>query len=228
MVDENTVLMLLSSVIAFLFFIILFYKYMIRRDSKFLYWSIGLLFMFFAYLINFFSLIYSWNNLLFDSYYFFAMANVGFLGLGSVSLINKNKITMLLLTYNIIMSLIFLFAILFSKTNPNLVLKGNFNAFPAYVSLLGALITVPGAIFLIFISLYSAVKLKNNRNALLYNSLIALGAIIFSADGSLTLSGNVTFYYTFLFLGLVLMFTGFLNSISFNSKIEVNVARDLS
>ncbi|MGC9166270.1 MAG: hypothetical protein ACP5GR_01245 [Thermoplasmata archaeon] len=156
------------------------------------------------------------------------MANVGFLGLGSVSLINKNKITMLLLTYNIIMSMIFLFAILFSKANLNLVLKGNFNAFPAYVSLLGAMITVPGAIFLIFISLYSAIKLKNNRNALLYNSLIALGAIIFSADGSLTLSGNVTFYYTFLFLGLVLMFTGFLNSISFNSKIEVNVAQDLS
>ncbi|MGC9122481.1 MAG: hypothetical protein ACP5IB_00160 [Thermoplasmata archaeon] len=126
----------------------------------------------------------------------------------------KDYFTGIYLYYNIILSIIFLISILTSNISNSAVLNNNFNDFPIYVIVLGALITIPGAIFLIGISLYSAYKMKRDKNALLYNTLISVGAIIFSIDGSMTFAGNYSYYYILLFLGLLFMFIGFVKSVS--------------
>lgn len=205
--------LILSFIISLIFGLVLLLKYIKNFKLNNLFWSLGFIFMAVAYLLNFYALLTEWNPNIFKIYYFSSMFLVILLGLGTSFLLN-NKFSKYFLIYSIIFSILFAIFDFTASVNMNYLLNNNLNAMPVTVVMISLLLVIPGSIILIVGAYYSAIKLRKNKNAIIYNSLIGTGALIYTITGSIALANIYIFFYTLQLVGLILMFIGFLKSIN--------------
>ncbi|MDP8011232.1 MAG: hypothetical protein ACP5F1_06420 [Thermoplasmata archaeon] len=166
-----------------------------------------------AYGLNFYSDLMSWSVNIYKIYYFSSMVLVLLLGLGTAYIFQK-KWKFYFLIYSILISLIFAIFDFTSNVNYSLLLQDNLNSMPNLVVMLSLLLVIPGSMVLIIGAYYSAFKLRKNRDAIIYNSLIGTGALVYSAIGSAAMFNIYSLYYIGQLVGLLLMFIGFLKSIN--------------
>lgn len=202
---------LISTIISLIFTVWIFARYLSNKKSKNLFWGTGLLFMTLAFASSFFADYYSWSVNLYKIYNFSAAVLVLLLGLGTIYIFNNRKFRLYSSVYSLAVIIIFTVANFTASINASALSSSN--VMPAYVTGLSMLLVIPGAIALILGAFYSAYRLRHTKNAVLYNSLIGIGALIFSAVGSAALANNYSVYYSGQMIGVILMFLGFLKSI---------------
>lgn len=205
---------LFSTVISLIFTVWIFVRYLKNKKLKNLFWGLGLLFMTLAFASSFYAQYYSWNIELYKFYNFSSTILVLLLGLGTITLFNHKKFSMYSIIFSIVVIIIFTVLNFSATVNASDLVSATVNAMPAYVTLFGMLLVIPGAIALILGAFYSAYRLRHTKNAIIYNSLIGIGALVFSAVGSAVLMHNYGFYYSGQMVGVILMFLGFLKSIN--------------
>lgn len=206
---------LFSSVISFVFSILLLNQFIKRRKIHQLLWMIALLFFGISTLMELLMNpdILGINIILFSIFYVTASSLVALLGAGQLYLIFKNKISHFFLLFVIIFTIILLIALIVVPFPTSLTFVGELgedirvisNGYPISVRIFAILLASVGGIILILGSLYSFVRDRKRYYALFF----VVGALF-------PMLRNVPFGYLGNELACVIfLFTGFLISILF-------------
>jgi hypothetical protein len=193
------------SVVAFVLAMLVLLRFRKERRACHLYWGVGLFLVFVTLVEEAVLDIGVWSQLLIQSYLILVAVLVGILSLGSAELSLSGRWRALWFGYIGVMSAALVILGLMVSVPSSIVVDGVVSGLPPpSIEVLSSLITVPGALLLIVSSLYGAIRQR--RLNLLY---IALGTAVISAAGALYLvSLPVTLYYAE-FVGVVLLFLGF-------------------
>lgn len=193
------------SAVALVLAVLVLQRYRIERRTCHLYWGVGLLLVVAVLAAEAALYVGVWSQPLIQSYLILAAVLVGILSLGSADLSLRGRWKALYFGYVGVTS-VALLAVGLATTIPTSIISGGVVSGlpPLWVDVLSSLITFPAAVLLIVSSLYGAFRQHQPR--LLF---ITAGAIVFSAAGTLYLvSFPVTLYYSD-FVGVVLLFLGF-------------------
>jgi len=197
--------LIVLSVAALVLTVLVFERYRRERQLCHLYWAAGL-FLFFVTLVEEAVLdLGVWSQPLIQSYFILVAVLVGILSLGSAELSLPGRwrtayLYYIGLTSGALVVLGFLVPIP-SSVMSNGVVSG---LPPTSINVLSSLIAYPAAVLLIVSSVYGAVK--RHRPNLLY---IAAGTLVISAAGTLYLAQLPAILYYAEFVGIVLLFLGF-------------------
>lgn len=199
-----------GAVISGVFAAMVFRQYVGRRKLYQLAWSVGLALFAVNATLEFVAFLRGWDEGLYRAFFALHAPLVALLGLGTVYLMADKRWGHGFLVYILVLTALYLF---FSATAPvdaeafvpGEVVGGR--AMPDDVRSLSQLFTFPGAVALIGGALYSW-----HRTRWGYNLLIAAGAAIMTAGGILARWFTPEPFYTFLLIGIAVMFAGFLRS----------------
>ncbi len=193
------------SAAALLLAVMVFLRFYRERQACHLYWSVGLFLVFVTLAEEVPLYVGVWSEPLIQSYLILVAILVGILSLGSAELALSGRWRTVWFGYMGVMSAGLVVFGLTTSVSPGIVVNGVVSGLPPpMIEILSTLITVPGALLLIVASLYGAIRQR--RYNLLY---IAFGTAVISAAGALYLvSIPVTLYYAE-FVGVVLLFLGF-------------------
>ncbi|HYB79201.1 MAG TPA: hypothetical protein VEG66_05520 [Thermoplasmata archaeon] len=193
------------SVIALVLAALVLRRYRNERRACYLYWGLGL-FLFFVTLVEEAVLDFGvWSQPLIQSYLVLVAVLVGILSMGSAEISLARRWRWPYYGYLGVTS-VALVVVGFTTTIPTSIISNGVVSGlpPTSIDLISSLITFPAAVLLIVSALYGTVKYR--RYHLLY---IALGTGVISAAGTLYLvSFPATLYYAE-FLGILLLFLGF-------------------
>ncbi|MBI2303943.1 MAG: hypothetical protein HYU86_04250 [Chloroflexi bacterium] len=216
----NILVPALSTVVALFFAAAVFDQYVARRRPYQLVWAFALLIFGLATSQEFLAEIGGWYEVGFKLWYLTgAILVAAYLGTGTVYLLlprSTGHVVMVLL------SLVSLYAIYRVVQVPiadssllTAVGQVRPQAMPQDVRLITAVFNIYGTIALVGGALYSAWDFWRKGtfpHRVVSNVLIALGAIIVAASGSLATLGNPSYLFIGELLGLVVIFIGFLRS----------------
>ncbi len=193
------------SAVALLLAVLVLLRFRKERRTCHLYWGVGLFLVFVTLVEEAVLDIGVWSQLLIQSYLILVAVLVGILSLGSAELSLSGRWRTFWFGYIGVMSAALVVVGLMISVPSSIVVDGVVSGLPpTWISVLSSLVTVPGALLLIVSSLYGAIRQR--RFNLLY---IAFGTAVISAAGALYLvSLPVTLYYAE-FVGVVLLFLGF-------------------
>jgi hypothetical protein len=197
--------LIVLSVAALALAVLVFDRYRREHQACHLYWGVGLL-LFFVTLVEEAVLdLGVWSQPLIQSYFILVAVLVGILSLGSAELSLSGRWRQAYFGY-IGTTSVALVVIGFLVPVPTDVMSGGVVSGlpPTSVDVLSSLITFPAAILLVVSSVYGA--WKRHRPSLLY---IAAGTIVISAAGTLYLVQLPATLYYAEFVGIVLLFLGF-------------------
>ncbi len=206
---EGAAVSLGATVVSFVFAALVFNQWRSRRKPFQLAWAAGLLLYAFAAFTQFLAEAYGWTVDVYRVYYAVAAPLVAVLGIGSLLLINR-RIGYAFSVYTAVMFVGFAWVVFTSSVDTAVLLQQAIpggNGFPASVRIWSPLFTIPGSIALIGVAAYSYW-----RTRLAFNAWIAVGALIVAAGGALTRFGVSWALYLGEFIGIALMFWGFLAS----------------
>jgi hypothetical protein len=222
----NTLLPFVSSVVSFLFAFLILKRYWKRRGLHQLLWGIGMVFYGLGGFCEAYYGALGWNPLVFRLWYLFgAILVAAWLGQGTVYLLAKPRWAHTLMILLAVGSLYGLIRVFTAKLDPTLMTSSLHTG----SELSGQAIVTPGVRMLTpFFNLYGTVTLVGGaawsawifwrKRILLYrvigNVLIAAGAILPAFGGTFNRFGIRSVLYVFEFLGAVLMFIGYLQSIT--------------
>ncbi len=180
-----------------------------RRKPFQLAWALGLFLYALAALTQFLAEYSGWSVEIYRVYYLVAAPLVAVLGVGSVFLVSRR----FGYAFSLYTAVLFAgFAWIVFATPPDATVLASQaipggNAFPSSVRLWSPLFTIPGSVALIGIAAYSYW-----RTRLACNAWIAAGALVVAAGGLLARFGVPWALYLGEFLGIALMFWGFVAS----------------
>ena len=216
---------IVSTIISFIFAGAVFYRYKQRGGIHLLFWGIGLLFYGVGTLMEAIML-FTFAPLALKLWYLTgAMLTAAWLGQGTVNLlVRKRNITRLLNAILLGVSLLALVLVLFAPVDTAAAQSYNLNqpASEQYQAILGRsgltvlltiLLNIYGTITLVGGAIYSAFLFWRKKvllNRMLGNILIAAGALMPAMAGSFVRAGLVDWLYLSEFIGVVLMYSGFL------------------
>lgn len=214
---------LLTAILVSIFTVLVFKQYLERRKLHQLYWSIGLLFYGLAAFFEAYSeYTGDWNPFIYRIYVVLAASLVGFLGLGTLELISKNKIwPKLFLAYNLICLAVFFYGSFtapldYSRLVPGVTVGGQALgpslSFPRIMSLF---FNIPGTIFLLGGAVLSIFRFLRKREFLYRvwaNVLIAAGTLIIAWAGAMARMGSTFLLYPAEMVGAAFLFAGFLTA----------------
>lgn len=231
---------LITAVLVSIFTALVFKQYLERKKMHQLYWSIGLLF----YAVAAFFEAYSefsgyWYPFIYRIYVVLAASLVGFLGLGTLELISRNKLwPKLYLIFNVVCFLVFLYGSLtatldLTQLKPGITVGGKALgpslSFPRVMSLF---FNIPGTIFLFggaVVSIFRFLKKKEFAYRVWANVLIAAGTAVIAWAGAKARLGSTVGLYPAEMVGAALLFYGFLMAGTLEKgamKIRESLARD--
>jgi hypothetical protein len=203
---------LIATLISAFFAGIVFRLYVDRRSPAHLAWAFALFLFGFGTACDFLAGVSGWTPLIAKTYYLVgAMVVVGYLALGTLYLLAPRVIARLWLAAMVILTLLAIILLagagvdpvkLQSETDPGwqaIERSALIKIIMITINSIGTLVIVGGAV-------YSAVRGRYARA----NILIALGTLIVAAAGSLTALGRAEFHSIGQALGITVMFTGFL------------------
>lgn len=200
-----TASLVVLALVALLLAVLVFRRF--RRDHQncHLYWGIGLFLVFVTLAEEVALYDGTWSQLLLRSYLVLVGVLVGILSLGSAELALASRWKRAWFAYIGATSVILAVVGFLYSAPSSIVVHGVVSGLPSTpVVVASSLVTYPAAGFLVVSSLYGA--LRGRRFQLLY---ITFGTIVISAAGSLYLvSFPVTLYYAE-FVGVALLFLGF-------------------
>ena len=220
----NSILPLLSSIISLAFAFFVFKRYLDRKGEHLLLWGIGTLFYGIGGFCEFYNGAFGWNPLVFRLWYLFgAILVAAWLGQGTVYLLAKRRWANVLMGILLIGSLYAAFKIFTAQLDPSLMigaghtgseLSGRAIASPGvriltpFFNLYGTLTLVGGAAYSAYIFWRKRVLLHRTVG----NILIAVGALMPAFGGLFSRLQIPGALYIGEFLGVILLFLGFLRA----------------
>ena len=199
-----------ATVVSLLFAALVFRQWVSRRKPFQFAWSVGLALYGIAAFTQFLAEAYGWSSTTYKVYYLIAAPLVAVLGVGSLLLVHR-RVGIGFALYTLIIFLGFSIAVVGTTVNPA--------AFQApipvpsvaipdpNVRIFSPLFTVPGSVALIGVAAYSYW-----RTRLAFNLWIGVGALIIAIGGSFARFDLPWALYVGEFLGIAVMFRGFLAS----------------
>lgn len=211
----------LTAVLVSVFTVLVFRQYLVRKKPHQLYWSIGLLFYAVAAYFEAFSEYFAhWDPFIYRIYVVLAASLVGFLGLGTLELISRNKLwPKLYLYFNLICLAVFFYGALtvnldLSQLKPGITVGGKALGpslgFPRVMSLF---FNIPGTLFLFggaVISISRFFRKKEFAYRVWANVFIAIGTAIIAWAGAKARLGSTVGLYPAEMVGATFLFIGFL------------------
>ena len=219
--EVNKILPFLSSVVMFVFTLMVLDRYRRRRGPHLLLWGIGLA-MFGIGSFGEAFLTVTWNSTVFKAWYFFgAMLNAGWLGQGTVYLLARRKWANVTMAILLILSVVGLIGMIqlpldASEFSPDIALSLQYRQIMpsgAWVRMMTPIFNIYGLITLAGGALYSAWLFWRKRvlfNRMMGNILIAFGAIVIGSASTLTRLGIGEYLYVGELIAATTMFAGFL------------------
>lgn len=220
----NVIVPLLSGIISFVFAFSIFKRYLVRKGSYLLIWGIGTIF----YGIGSFSEAYygaiGWNPFIFRLWYLFgAILVAAWLGQGTVFMLAKRKWANILLVILILGSVYGAFKVFSAQLDPALmatsahtgselsgaaIMSPGVRILTPFFNMYGTLTLVGGAAYSAFIFWRKRVLLHRTIG----NILIATGATLPAFGGFFSRLQIPGALYIGEFLGILLLFAGFLRA----------------
>jgi hypothetical protein len=197
-----------ATAVSVLFSALVFRQWLGRRKPYQLAWSLGLGLYALAAFTQFLAEAYGWSDGIYKIYYLVAAPLVAVLGVGSLFLVSRRG-GYTFAAYTAVLFLAFAWIIANAtvvESAFSLPIPGG-DGFPESVRLWSPLFTIPGSLALIGVAAYSYWKTR-----LAFNAWIAIGALAVAAGGSLARFGVPWALYLSEFIGIALMFWGFLAS----------------
>lgn len=227
----STWLPFLSSAISFLFTAAVFQRYWRLRKAHLLLWGIGLAMYCLGGLCEALYGAFGWNELVFRLWYLSgAMLVAAWLGQGTVYLLAPRRVANVLMAILLLGSIYGAFRIFSAELEPSLmIIAGELSGHAIItkgVRILTPFFNTYGLITLVGGALYSAWIFWRRRvllNRVIGNILIAVGAMAPAFGGVFSRLGVSEYLYLGEFLGVILMFTGFLKAtvpVEVKNKIE--------
>jgi len=209
MSTEGAAVSLGATVVSLIFAALVLNQWISRRKPFQLAWSAGLALYGVAAFTQFLAEAYGWTSSTYKAYYVVAAPLVAVLGIGSVLLIHR-RAGLGFALYTLVLFAGFAVAVAGATVNTaafssSIPVAGT--ALPDSVRIYSPLFTIPGSVALIGIAAYSFW-----RSRLLFNLWIGIGAVIIAAGGSLARFGLSWALYIGEFVGIAVMFWGFLAS----------------
>ncbi len=220
----NTIIPLFSSLVSLAFAFFVLKRYMERRGNHLLLWGIGTLFYGIGGFCEFFFGVFGWNDLVFRLWYLFgAILVAAWLGQGTVYLLARPRWAHAFMVLLVIASLFAAFKVFTAQLDPSLMigaghtgseLSGRAIASPGvrvltpFFNIYGTLTLVGGAAWSAFIFWRKRVLLHRTIG----NILIAVGAMLPAFGGLFSRLQIPGALYLGEFLGVILLFLGFLRA----------------
>ncbi len=179
-----------------------------KGANSYLWWGAGLFMGFVTIMQEAFIFFGYWSQPLIQSYIFMVALLVGFLSIGSVNLLKNEWVRAAWFVYIVLMSIATAYFSFTTYVSQNVVVNGVIlRGLPLNDVLSSTLVTAPAGTAIIVLALYSTYKTRKAGTL-----FIAAGGIVLSAAGALFAldSFPVTLYYS-QFVGILLLFIGFLN-----------------
>jgi hypothetical protein len=217
-----------STIVTFAFTASVFNRYQHKRGTHLLFWGIGLLFYGLGTLTEVI-LSFTFNELALKTWYLTgAMLTAAWLGQGTVFLlVRKRGVARALAAVLVLASLASLFLVMAAPLTPAAAsydvsqpVSAQYKEIltrSAPVVILTILLNIYGTLGLVGGALYSSFLFWRKKvlvNRMLGNILIAFGALLPASAGSLLKAGLVDWLYISEFLGVVIMYLGFLQATS--------------
>ncbi len=182
-------------------------SYRSRRTSSLLMWSAGLWIFSLAVLLEVLFSVGIYSQLLIKSYLVLVSLLVEMLAMGSVLLLRNKKLTAGYTAYAFLSTVFLVYIMASAGSLGNLLSNGVvFGVIPVMVAVGSAMISGPAAVLLILISAVSYRKRKDPKLL----SIIA-GVVIVSIAGSLYIAAFPAFLYYSEFIGVLLLWLGFVD-----------------
>lgn len=220
----NLILPLLSGIISFVFAIFILKRYIQRKGAYLLLWGIGTIFYGIGGLSEAHYGLYGWNPLIFRLWYLFgAILVAAWLGQGTVYLLAKRKWANILLTVLILGSLYGAYKVFTAQLDPTLmagtthtgselsgraITSSGVRPLTPFFNMYGTLTLVGGAAYSSFIFWRKRILLHRSIG----NIIIAVGAMLPAFGGFFSRLQFPGALYIGEFLGILLLFAGFLRS----------------
>jgi hypothetical protein len=224
MTFTNTIIPFLSSIVSFVFAVIIFKRYADRRGTHLLIWGIGMVF----YGIGGFCEAYfgalGWNPLIFRLWYLFgAILVAAWLGQGTVYLLAKRKWANALAALLILGSIYATFRVFNAELDPTLmtssthtgselsghaIVTSGIRTLTPIFNLYGTVALVGGAIYSAYIFWRKRILLHRTIG----NLMIAVGALAPAFGGAFSRFGIPGALYYGEFFGAILLFAGFIRA----------------
>jgi hypothetical protein len=217
---------ILSTIISFIFAASVLNRYRVKKGNHLLFWGIGLVLYGIGTLTEV-VMLFTYNEIALKLWYLCgAMLTAAWLGQGTVNLLVRRR--GVASTLNIILIVVSLLALVLVLLAPVATTAANFNpAEPAssqykdiltrsgVTILLTILLNIYGTLTLVGGAIYSAYIFWRKKvlfNRMVGNILIAVGALMPAMGGSFLRMGLPDFLYLSEFLGVILMYIGFLQA----------------
>lgn len=220
----NTFVPLSSSILSFIFAYFVFRRYIERQGTYLLFWGLGMIFYGIGGFCEFYYGAFGWNALVFRLWYLFgAILVAAWLGQGTVYLLAKDKWAKILTIILILGSIYATFKIFSAELDPSLMIDSGHTGrelsghaivtegvrvLTPFFNLYGTLTLVGGAAYSAFIFWRKRVLLHRA----LGNILIAIGATLPAFGGLFSRLQVPGALYLGEFLGVILLFLGFLRA----------------
>jgi hypothetical protein len=220
----NTVVPLLSSLTSFVFAVFVLNRYRTRKGAHLLLWGIGTVFYGIGGFCEFYNGAFGWNPLFFRLWYLFgAILVAAWLGQGTVYLLAKPRWANGLMIVLLLGSLFALFKVFTAELNPALmagaghtgselsgraIVTDGVRVLTPFFNLYGTITLVGGAGYSAYIFWRKRVLLHRTIG----NILIAVGAILPAFGGFFSRLQIPGALYIGEFLGIILLFLGFLRA----------------
>ncbi len=213
----NTVIPLISTIVALVFAITVLSQFFTREKPYQLAWAVGLFMYFISTGTEFWT---GWQGLdetVYRLWYLFgAILVVAYLGLGTVYLLLRRRIAHIVLAVIAVASIYAAFRVFTADIDLSVITQLSGTAMPDSIRRMTPFFNVFGTVALVGGAIYSAIVFRRSRNMgyrVLSNVLIAGGAILPALGGSLLRLGwSVQTFYLLELAGIVVIFIGFLRS----------------
>lgn len=213
----NHYIPLVSSIVSLIFAVVVLDQYFARRKPYQLIWAIGLFMYFISTGTEFWTGQWGLNLLVYRLWYLFgAICVAAYLGMGTVYLLVKRRVSHLIMAVLMIVSVYA--AIMVFTTDIDLggltVLSGA--AMPHSIRMMTPVFNTLGTVALVGGAIYSAWIFWRKRilpHRVVSNILIAIGAILPAVGGThIRLGGNLTIFYILELIGIIIILIGFLRT----------------
>ncbi len=212
----NVALPLLSTIVSLIFAGAVLAQYASRRKPYQLVWAIGLIWYAASTFTEVLVGVGVWNSVVYRLWYLIgAFFVASYLGMGTIYLLAPRRVAHATMALLILGSLVATYLVFTVPVDLAAIPVGKLrgDALPNYVRLLTPIFNIFGSAALILGALYSAWVYWRKRiypERVLSNVLIAAGAFFPSVGSTLLRFGVPDVFYVFEFLGVALIFAGFL------------------
>jgi len=197
--------------------VLLTVNYFRKSFKSYAYWSAGMWLFAFASLLEMLFSLGLYNTGFIDAYLFSVAILVQLLSLGSLALMNKIKLFNAYVGYSAAADVILLISLLLFPVGNILTSGVVYGLLPLAVTIMSSVITFPAAVVLIVVA---AISYRSGRDKKML-SIIA-GTVVVSIAGTLYIAAYPAFLYYAEFVGIILLWLGFIDFRFILRSREVN------